>query len=81
MWLNPIVADRGLTSMARGRHTLSTGALLTKTQAIEAAHAPTWLVDQLRDRRRGEDVRSPRARTAFIAWRDVRRTVTAARRG
>jgi hypothetical protein len=30
MWLNPVIADLGLTSMARGRHALHTGKLLTK---------------------------------------------------
>src|SRR5215469_15944424 len=77
-WLNPVIADLGLTSMARGRHTLRTGQLLTKTQAIERAHAPAWLKDQLRARRRGEPVASPRTRTALIAWRDARRTVASA---
>lgn len=79
-WLNPVIADLGLTSMARGRHALRTGRLLTKTQAIEQAHAPAWLKDQMRARRRGERVASPRARTALIAWRDARRTVAGARR-
>jgi Nucleotidyltransferase domain len=79
-WLNPVIADLGLTSMARGRHTLRTGQLLTKTQAIEQAHAPPWLKDQLRARRRGEPVSSPRTRTALIAWRDARRTVASAYR-
>jgi hypothetical protein len=37
------------------------------------------LIDQLRSRRRGEDVTSPRVRTALIAWRDARRTVARAR--
>ena len=54
------------------------GQLLTKTQAIEQAHAPAWLKDQLRARRQGRQVASPRARTALIAWRDARRTVAAA---
>lgn len=75
MWLNPVIADLGLTSMARGRYTLETGRLLTKTQAIEQAHAPAWLRQHLGARRRGERLTSPRARTAFIAWRDARRTV------
>ena len=75
-WLSPVIADLGLTSMARGRHTLQTGQLLTKTQAIEQARAPTWLKDQLRARRQGQQVTSPRIRTALIAWRDARRTVT-----
>ena len=30
MWLDPTIADLGLTSMARGRHALRTGELLTK---------------------------------------------------
>jgi hypothetical protein len=78
MWLNPVIADLGLTSMARGRHALETGQLLTKTQAVEQADAPAWLRAQLRARRRGEPVVSPRTRTALIAWRDARRTVARA---
>lgn len=77
-WLSPVIADLGLTSMARGRHALETGQLLTKTQAIERAHAPAWLNDQLRARRQGQPVVSPRVRTALIAWRDARRTVAGA---
>jgi hypothetical protein len=80
-WLSPVIADLGLTSMARGRHALRTGQLLTKTQAIEQAHAPAWLKDQLRARRHGQPVTSPRTRTALIAWRDARRTVADARHG
>jgi hypothetical protein len=75
IWRNPVMVDLGLTSMARGRHSVRTGELLTKSQAIEQAHAPTWLIDQLRARRRGEPVPSPRLRAAVIAWRDARRTV------
>jgi nucleotidyltransferase-like protein len=78
-WLSPVLADLGLTAMARGRHALETGQLLTKTQAIEQAHAPAWLKDQLRARRQGQRVTSPRIRTALIAWRDARRTVASAR--
>jgi hypothetical protein len=81
MWLNPVIADLGLTSMARGRYALSNGALLTKSEAIEQANAPAWLVDHLRARRRGEDLTSPRLRTGLIAWRDARRTVARARTG
>ncbi len=73
-------ADLALTSMARGRHALATGDLLTKSAAVEQAAAPAWLVDQLRRRRRAERVASPRLRTALVAWRDLRRTVAAARR-
>jgi hypothetical protein len=76
LWLNPVIADLGLTSMARGRHALRTGELLPKTQAIEHAAAPAWLISQLRARRQGEKIISPRVRTALIAWRDARRTTT-----
>ncbi|NES12863.1 MULTISPECIES: nucleotidyltransferase domain-containing protein [Micromonospora] len=79
LWLDPALADLGLTSMARGRHALGTGALLTKTAAVREAAAPAWLIDQLSARRRGERVASPRLRTALIAWRDARRTVARAR--
>ena len=50
----------GSQAMARGRYAMSTGELLTKTRAIEHAHAPDWLIDQMRARRRGEHVGSPR---------------------
>lgn len=75
LWLNPVIADLGLTSMARGRHSLRTGELLTKSQAVEQAKAPAWLIDHLRARRQGERISSPRLRTAVIAWRDARRTI------
>ena len=75
IWLDPVIADLGLTSMARGRHALRTGDLLTKSQAVEQANAPAWLVSQLRARRHGEPVTSPRVRTALIAWRDAHRTI------
>jgi hypothetical protein len=80
MWLYPVIADLGLTSMARGRYALETGRLLTKSDAVEQAHAPPWLINQLRARRQGEPVVSPRLRTGWIAWRDARRTVRAAYR-
>ena len=79
MWLHPVIADLGLTSMARGRHALATGQLLPKSAAIDASHAPPWLREQLWARRRGDAVVSPRVRAGWIAWRDARRTVRAAR--
>ena len=79
MWLHPVIADLGLTSMARGRYAMRTGELLTKSEAVEQADAPAWLVDQLRARRQGAGVASPRLATGWIAWRDARRTVRAAR--
>jgi hypothetical protein len=73
----PGMVDLGLTAMARGRHAVATGDLLTKTAAIEQVRAPGWLKDDLRARRRGENATSPRWRSAYAAWHDVRRTTTA----
>ncbi len=75
----PVMVDLGLTSMARGRHAVATGELLTKSEAIEQSPAPGWLKDQLRARRRGEQVTSPRWRAGYVAWRDVRGTTSANR--
>jgi predicted nucleotidyltransferase len=75
----PVMVDLGLTSMARGRHALATGELLTKSAAIEQVHAPRWLKDQLRARRRGDSVTSPRWRAAHVAWSDVWRTTWSVR--
>jgi hypothetical protein len=80
-WLNPVMSDLGLTSMARGRYAMSTGELLSKTAAIEFADAPEWLIEDMRARRRGEHVVSPRLRSALIAWRDAHRTVAHLRAG
>jgi hypothetical protein len=80
LWLDRSIADLGLTSMARGRGAMRTGQLLTKTAAIEQAHAPPWLLDHLRARRRGEAVVSPRLRTGWIAWRDALATTREAAR-
>jgi hypothetical protein len=74
-WLDPVMPDLGLTSMARARHAVRTGQLLTKTRAIEEAAAPAWYLDQMRARRSGERVESPRLRSAGIAWLDAYRTV------
>ncbi len=80
LFLDPVMVDLGLTSMARGRHAMTTGDLLTKSEAIERAHAPGWLVYDLRARRRGERVRSPRLRAAWSSWHDTWRTTADARR-
>lgn len=79
-WLDPALADLGLTSMARGRHTWAAGDLITKTAAVDSVQAPEWLRADLRARREGSRVRSPRLRTAWLAWRDACRTTAAARR-
>lgn len=42
LWLDPVMADLGLTSMARGRYTMANGALLSKTPAVAQADAPAW---------------------------------------
>ncbi|GLY97428.1 nucleotidyltransferase domain-containing protein [Actinoplanes sp. NBRC 103695] len=78
IFLDPTMADLSLTSMARGRYALRHGALLTKSRAVERAAAPPWLIAQLTARRRGEQITSPRLRTAWVAWRDARRTVALA---
>ncbi len=78
-WLDPVMVDLGLTSMARGRYALAQGQLLTKTRAIEVSGAPEWLISQMRARRQGQDVPSPRLRAAWIAWLDARRTTRLAR--
>ncbi len=79
MWLDTVLTDLGLKSMARGRHCLATGERLTKTGAVEQADAPARLRDELRARRRGDEGTSPRLRTAVTAGRDARRTVALAR--
>jgi len=78
-WRLPVMTDLGLTAMARGRHAMTTGELLTKSAAIDRAHAPEWLKDDLIARRRGTRQTSPRLRAGYIAWRDVRRTTGRAR--
>ena len=80
MWLDPVLADLSLTSMARGRRSLATGELSTKSRAVERADVPARLQAELRARRRGGQVSPPQLRTAAIAWRDARRTVALARR-
>ncbi len=79
LFLDPGLADLALTSMARGRHALAHGTLLTKSAAVAAAAAPPELIAQLRARRAGHPAVSPRLRTAWHAWRDTHRTTQAAR--
>jgi hypothetical protein len=77
LFLDPGMAELALTSMARGRHARRDGELLTKTRAVQQAAAPPWLITRLAARRRGEPVRLPRWRTAWLAWQDTRRTTGA----
>lgn len=78
-WCDPSLVDLALVSMARARHTMATGDLMPKSAALDEVAAPEWLRVELRDRRDGRLVRSPRLRAAWLAWRDVRRTVAGAR--
>ena len=75
IWLDPVIAELGLTSMARGRAGLADGRLISKTEAIDGIHAPDWLRRHLAERRRGGRVTSPRVRTGVVAWRDAQATV------
>jgi hypothetical protein len=75
MWLDPVIVDLGLTSMARGRSEMRTGQLMSKSAAIEQAAAPEWLIQDMRARRRGEPVASPRVRSGWIAWTDALRAI------
>lgn len=77
LWLDPALADLALTSMARARHTMETGELLTKTEAISRIRASEQRIAEILARRRGDPIGSPRLRMAWIAWRDVRHTVEA----
>ncbi|PUA80897.1 nucleotidyltransferase domain-containing protein [Nocardioides currus] len=78
LWSDTSFVDLGLTSMARGRHALRTGTLLTKTAAIEVAHAPGWLIEDMRARRSGAVVGSPRLRAGWVGWRDAWMTTRSA---
>ena len=60
MWLDPGIADLGLSGMARARYTLRTGRLLTKTQAITTS---THRMDRLAGHPRHAHLGLPR-RTA-----------------
>ncbi|QIG45834.1 nucleotidyltransferase domain-containing protein [Nocardioides anomalus] len=62
---DPVLAELALTGMARARHELATGQLLTKSAAIDRAAAPERLRELLRRRRAGEEVAGwPRSRAA-----------------
>jgi hypothetical protein len=56
VWLHDEWVDLGLTTLVRADVTIGSGALLTKSAAIErlaASGAPAWLVADLRRRRAG----------------------------
>jgi hypothetical protein len=82
MWLDQGIADLGLVTMARARHALAHGELATKTAVLHDLAVPPRLARQVRARRTGDAPRSPlllRPWAAAYAWRDARRTISAAR--
>ncbi len=78
LWLSPEFAELGLVTMARARHAMRTGALITKSEAIGEAAWPAWVSSKLALRRRGDDVALPRLRLARLAWVDACRTTLGA---
>lgn len=77
--LDTDLAELAIVTMARARHALATGQLITKTAAIARLDVPAALASEVRMRREGARVTSPRLRTAYAAWRAVRDTVAASR--
>ena len=76
LFLETAFADLALVTMARARHTLTTGALLSKTDAIALVRAPAAVVSGIGRRRSSPRRTSPLApRVAHHAWRDTRRTL------
>jgi len=60
VWLSDKWVDFALVTLARSAAVLRDGALITKSQAIEALGdlgVPPWLADEIRRRRAGEPVR------------------------
>jgi len=78
VWFEPTLADLSLTTMARVRHTLRTGELVTKSAALGEI-VPPWLAERSAARRAGNPVDGRRLRIAVLAWNDARRTLLAAR--
>ncbi len=83
-FLTPSMKYEIWLQLIRGEATIAhaaAAAAVDRSTIIRVRQAgPAWLVDQLRARRRGEHVPSPRVRAALIAWRDARRTVARAQR-
>jgi len=76
LFMRPHLADLALLSMARIRHTLETGDLMSKTDAITQVRAPQVIVDGIRRRRSSPGWVPPLApRAARHAWIDTRRTI------
>ncbi|MGN6414063.1 hypothetical protein [Flexivirga sp.] len=87
LFLDLSFADLALISMTRARHTLRSGELIGKPQALDALHASAGVRAAVRRRRRPPPARARRLsaararrlRTGWSAWRDVRHTVRTAR--
>ena len=76
LFLRPQLADLALLSMARIRHTLATGALVSKTEVIAQVRAPQAVVERIARRRTSPGRSFPLAlRAGHHAWRDTRRTI------
>jgi hypothetical protein len=75
-WLSPEFAELSLVTMARARHALRTGELITKTEAIRS----TAFSQKLARRRRGEPVPLPRVRIGVRAWTDACLTIARVKR-
>lgn len=76
LFLETGFADMALVTMARARHTLTTGMLVSKTDALPLVRAPATVVAGVGRRRSKPSRTSPIApRVAHYAWRDTRRTL------
>jgi predicted nucleotidyltransferase len=81
LWLDRDLAELGLLTMARTRHALEHGELVTKTAVLHDVAAPRWLARRIRARRAGVLTRVPSVLAPVggaIAWRDAVRTTTGA---
>lgn len=76
LFLRPAHADLALLSMARVRHTMRTGVLLTKSEAVDRVRASRRLVHGIRRRRTSAGQTIPLAPVlGHHAWHDTRRTI------
>jgi Nucleotidyltransferase domain len=84
LWLDRDLAELGLVTMARARHALAHGELVTKTAVLDDVAAPRWLARWVRARRAGVLTRVPAVLAPVggaIAWLDAVRTTRGAPAG
>ncbi len=87
LWLQDTWVDFGLITLSRAEALLTSGDLITKSEAIRRLPSfgvPATLADQIRRRRDGQDVRLgplPRIRRAHLARRLMRRGIRQLSRG